>query len=636
MPFIKLNFKPGLNRDQTNYSNEGGWFECDKVRFLSGYPQKIGGWIRATPNYMLGVGRQMYNWLTTYSDNLLGIGTNKKLYIEVGGIFYDITPIKATSVNSTTFAATTGSSTLVVVDSASNTTTGDFVTFSGATTLGGNITAVVLNQNYEVTTINANAYSITAKSSTTGLPVLANISDVGNGGGAVTSKYEIPIGNATNVLGYGWGTGVYSAPGVGWGLASATPVNLPQRDWWFDNFDNDAVANIRDGAIYYWERGVSDIDNALADRAVLLSGLTLNGVAPNSVPTLAMQILVSQNDKHLLAFGAQPFGGLSTDFDPLLIRWATQDQPNVWNPLPTNTAGFIRISRGSQIVRALPTRQEILVFTDSHLYSFQYTGTTDVFSLQELADNISIISPRACVSANNVTYWMGHDKFYAYSGRVETLPCTLRTFLFQDVDYSQADKIVSGTNEGFNEVWWFYPSANSNTNNRYIIYNYLEKIWYYGNIERTAWLDSPSREFPQAIQYDSTTEIGYLLNHENGINDDTLPMEAYIQSSDFDLDDGEKFILTRRMIPDVNFTASTSATPTVNFAMRPRNFPGSSFETDPFDSQSVVQSSIGVYTDQVFIRARARQMAIKVSSTALGVQWQLGSPRLDGRADGKR
>jgi hypothetical protein len=585
---------------------------------------------------MLGVGRQMYNWLTTYSDNLLGIGTNKKLYIEVGGIFYDITPLKATSVNATTFTATTGSSTLVVANSASNTTTGDFVTFSGAVTLGGNITAAVLNQNYEVTTINANAYSITAKSPTTGLPVLANSSDSGNGGGAVTSKYEIPIGNATNVLGYGWGTGVYSAPGVGWGLASATPVNLPQRDWWFDNFDNDAVANIRDGAIYYWERGVSTIDNALGTRAVLLSGLTLNGVAPNSVPTLAMQILVSQNDKHLLAFGAQPFGGLSTDFDPLLIRWATQDQPNVWNPLPTNTAGFIRISRGSQIVRALPTRQEILVFTDSHLYSFQYTGTTDVFSLQELADNISIISPRACVSANNVTYWMGHDKFYAYSGRVETLPCTLRTFLFQDVDYSQADKIVSGTNEGFNEVWWFYPSANSNSNDRYIIYNYLEKIWYYGNIERTAWLDSPSREFPQAIQYDEATQIGYLLDHENGINDDTLPMEAYIQSSDFDLDDGEKFILTRRMIPDVNFTASTSATPTVNFAIRPRNFPGSSFETDPFDSQSVVESSIGVYTDQVFIRARARQMAIKVSSTALGVQWQLGSPRLDGRADGKR
>ena len=437
-------------------------------------------------------------------------------------------------------------------------------------------------------------------------------------------------------MGYGWGTGVYSAPGIGWGLASATPVSLPQRDWWFDNFDNDAVANIRDGEIYYWERGTSSIDSALADRAVLLSGLTLNGIAPNSVPTKAMQILVSQNDKHLLAFGAQPFGGFSTDFDPLLIRWATQDQPNVWNPLPTNTAGFIRVSRGSQIVRALPTRQEILVYTDSHLYSFQYTGTTDVFSLQELADNISIISPRACVSANNVTYWMGHDKFYAYSGRVETLPCTLRTFLFQDVDYSQADKIVSGTNEGFNEVWWFYPSANSNSNDRYIIYNYLEKIWYYGNIERTAWLDSPSREFPQAIQYDEATQIGYLLDHENGINDDTLPMEAYIQSSDFDLDDGEKFILTRRMIPDVNFTASTSATPTVNFAMRPRNFPGSSFETDPFDSQSVVESSIGVYTDQVFIRARARQMAIKVSSTALGVQWQLGSPRLDGRADGKR
>lgn len=636
MPFIKLQFKPGLNRDQTNYSNEGGWFECDKIRFLSGYPQKIGGWVKATPNYFLGVCRNMWNWITTYTDNFLSLGTDKKLYIEVGGLFYDITPLKATTVNAATFSATNGSAIVVVSDSGSDTNTGDFVTFSGAVTLGGNITAAVLNQNYEVTTINANAYSIIAKSPTTGLPVLANGSDSGNGGGAVTAKYEIAIGNAGSTLGYGWGTGVYSAPGVGWGLASSTPVDLPQRDWFMDNFDNDLVANIRNGEIYYWERGTSAPDTALASRAVLLSGLTLNSIAPNSVPNKAMQILVSQNDKHLLAFGTQPYGGLTTDFDPLLIRWATQDQPNVWNPLPTNTAGFIRVSRGSQIVRALPTRQEILVWTDSHLYSFQYTGTTDVFSLQELADNISIISPRACASANNVTYWMGHDKFYAYSGRVETLPCTLRTFIFQDVNFSQADKIITGTNEGFNEVWWFYPSANATENNRYVIYNYLEKIWYYGNIERTAWLDSPSREYPQAIKSSFNDEIGYLLNHESGINDDDAPMVSYIQSSDFDLDDGEKFILTRRMIPDVNFTSSTAATPTVNFAMRPRNFPGSSFETDPFDSQSVVESSVGVYTDQVFIRARARQMAIKVSSEDLGVQWQLGSPRLDGRADGKR
>ena len=466
--------------------------------------------------------------------------------------------------------------------------------------------------------------------------MLANASDVGDGGGAVTAEYEISIGNAGSVLGYGWGTGLYSAPGVGWGLASSTPVDLPQRDWWMDNFDNDLVANIRNGEIYYWERGSSAPDTAFANRAVLLSGLTLDGIAANSVPNKAMQILVSQNDKHLLAFGTQPFGGNPADFDPLLIRWATQDQPNVWNPLPTNTAGFIRVSRGSKIVRALPTRQEILVWTDSHLYSFQYTGTTDVFSLQELADNTSIISPRACASANNVTYWMGRDKFYAYSGRVETLPCTLRQYIFQDIDYSQADKIISGTNEGFNEIWWFYPSANSNENNRYVIYNYLEKIWYYGNIERTAWLDSSSREYPQAVKSEFNEEIGYLLNHEFGINDDDAPMESFIQSSDFDLDDGEKFILTRRMIPDVNFTSSTAAAPTVNFAMRPRNFPGSSFETDPFDSQSVIESPVGVYTDQIFIRARARQMAIKVSSDELNVQWQLGVPRLDGRADGKR
>jgi hypothetical protein len=636
MPFIKLQFKPGLNRDQTNYSNEGGWFECDKIRFLSGYPQKIGGWVKATPNLFLGVCRNMWNWVTTFADNFLALGTNKKLYIEVGGIFYDITPLKATTVNAATFSATDGSAVVVVTDSGSDTNPGDFVTFSGAASLGGNITAAVLNQNYEVTTINANAYSITAKSPTTSLPVLADASDVGNGGGAVTAQYEISIGNAGSVLGYGWGTGVYSAPDVGWGLASSTPVDLPQRDWFMDNFDNDLVANIRNGEIYYWERGSSPPDTALSSRAVLLSGLTLDNIAPNSVPNKTTQILVSQNDKHLLAFGTQPFGGAPTDFDPLLIRWATQDQPNVWNPLPTNTAGFIRVSRGSKIVRALPTRQEILVWTDSHLYSFQYTGTIDVFSLQELADNTSIISPRACASANNVTYWMGREKFYAYSGRVETLPCTLRQYIFQDIDYSQANKIISGTNEGFNEVWWFYPSAGSNENNRYVIYNYLEKIWYYGNIERTAWLDSSSREYPQAVKSELAEEIGFLLDHENGINDDDAPMESYIQSSDVDLDDGEKFILTRRMIPDVNFAASTAATPTVNFAMRPRNFPGSSFEIDPFDSQSVVESSVGVFTDQVFIRARARQMAIRISSDTLNVQWQLGVPRLDGRADGKR
>jgi hypothetical protein len=351
-----------------------------------------------------------------------------------------------------------------------------------------------------------------------------------------------------------------------------------------------------------------------------------------------MQILVSQNDKHLLAFGAQPFGGLSTDFDPLLIRWATQDQPNVWNPLPTNTAGFIRVSRGSQIVRALPTRQEILVFTDSHLYSFQYTGTTDVFSLQELADNISIISPRACASANNVTYWMGHDKFYAYSGRVETLPCTLRTFLFQDVDYSQADKIVSGTNEGFNEVWWFYPSSASNTNNRYIIYNYLEKIWYYGTMGRTAWLDSGLSEYPLAATYNYN-----IVGHENGLNDNitavSAPIEAYISSSEFDIGDGHNFGFIWRVLPDLTFGGSASS-PTPQVTMTLQGLTNSGSGVTASANQNVIKGSTYViteeFTGQIYTRVRGRQMIFKIESNQVGTTWQLGAPRIDIRPDGRR
>jgi hypothetical protein len=350
-----------------------------------------------------------------------------------------------------------------------------------------------------------------------------------------------------------------------------------------------------------------------------------------------MQILVSQNDKHLLAFGCVPYGSTSLDdFDPLLIRWANQDDPGNWTPAPTNSAGFLRISRGSAIIRALATRQEVLVWTNSNLYALQFLGTTDVFGLQELADNISIIGPRCCIAANNVVYWMGQDKFYAYSGRVETLPCTLRNYVFLDLNYNQADQIVCGTNEGYNEIWWFYPSAQSNWNDRYVVYNHLEKVWYYGTIERTAWLDSALRPLPQAVTTGQNSTTGYLYNHESGVNDDVLPMDSYIQSSDVDLEDGEQFMLTRRMIPDINFNGSTVNNAEVTMQVRPRNFPGSAFTSDPADSQPVIETSVDQYTDQVFVRARARQMALKIQSTDLGVQWQLGNPRIDVRPDGKR
>jgi hypothetical protein len=340
----------------------------------------------------------------------------------------------------------------------------------------------------------------------------------------------------------------------------------------------------------------------------------------------------------LLALGSQPFGGASTDFDPLLIRWATQNDPTVWNPLPTNSAGFIRVSRGSEIICGVATRQEILVFTDATLNSLQFLGTTDVFSLQELGDNISVISPRAVAVVNNVVYWMGREKFYAYSGRVETLPSTLRNHVFQNLNLNQANQIVCGTNEGWNEIWWFYPTSNSDYNNAYVVYNHLEKIWYYGNIERSAWLDSPLRNYPQACSTNPVTWTGGIIyDHERGSNDDTLPMDAYIQSSDFDLMEGDQFLLIKRIIPDISFAGSTSNSPTAFVTLKPRNFPGSNYTVEA--EEAVVESTsipVEQYTNQVFIRARARQMAFKISSNGLNTEWQLGSPRIDGRPDGRR
>ena len=630
MPFQKLQFKPGVNRDQTNYTNEGGWYECDKIRFRSGMPEKIGGWLKATSEFMIGSCRQMFGWVTSYQDNLLACGTNKKAYLEVGGIFYDITPLRAATPTLTTpvtdncITTTNGSSTVTIVAVGASPIEDNYVTISGATAVGG-ISATLLNANHKiVTAINTNAFTIV---------VGANATSGATGGGtAINLKFEINVGNASSTLGYGWGTSTWN-DNFGWGLSSPVPIDLPQQDWWFDQFDNNLVMNIRNGPIYYWERGTDPNPGvSLTTRAVLLS--TTSGAA--DVPNKAMQTLVSQNDKHLLAFGCQPYAGLSTDYDPLLIRWASQDDPGMWTPAVTNTAGFLRVSRGSQIVRAIPTKQEILVFTEATLSSLQFTGTSDVFSLQEIGDNLSIIGPRAVTVVNNMTFWMGHDKFYVYSGRVETLPCTLRNYVFNNINYDQADQIISGTNEAWNEVWWMYPSGTSQYNNAYVIYNHLERIWYYGNISRTAWIDSPLREFPQAALTDNTNEISYLYNHEYGTNDDTLPMTAYIQSSDFDLMDGDQYVLTRRMIPDVNFEGSTAANPEANFIIRPRNFPGSAFYANASNTQRVIQTTVNQFTEQVFIRARARQVALKVESTALNTQWQLGSPRLDMRPDGKR
>ena len=616
----KLTFRPGVNRDQTNYANEGGWYQCDKIRFRSGQPQKIGGWLRYGVFTMLGICRQMFVWITTSSDNIMAIGTNKKLYLDSGANLYDITPLRVTYDHSTSpstdncFATTNGSKVVIVTITGFGSSTGDYVTFSGATAVGG-IPASELNANQLITKTGANTFTITVTTSAT--------STVAAGGGvAITAKFDIPVGPVINIIGYGWGAGAWGRGA--WGSGSVTPVVIKQRDWFFDNFDNDLVANIRGGAPYYWA-----LDVAYTTRAVLLSSIA----GASDVPTEVTQLLVSQGDKHLLAFGATPYGGGA--FDPMLIRWSNQDEPANFTPQVTNSAGFIRVSRGDKIVRAIPTRQEILVFTSATLNSLQFLGTTDVFGIQELSDNISIASPRSVTTVNNVAYWMGTDKFYMYAGRVDTLPCTLRNHVFENLNFDQLDQIVCGTNEQWNEVWWFYPTANSNTNDAYVIYNHLDRIWYYGSITRTAWNDSPLRQYPQAAAGVEDAQVVY--NHELGVDDGVLPMESYITSSDFDVDDGENFTLIKRIIPDVEFSGSNTITnpnPSVLLTIKPRNFPGSAYATSP--AKSVIQLTVDTYTDQVFMRARARQMGFKISSADIGVQWQLGSPRLDGRLDGKR
>lgn len=647
MAFVKLQFKPGVNRDQTDYSNEGGWYECDKIRFRSGFPEKIGGWVKVTPTTFTGVCRQMWSWITTYVDDFLAIGTNDKLYIEAAGNYYDITPLRPVDpvlstpdtdncIQTSTLAPTTITVALPIGHGA---TTGNYVDVQGVVGPVGGVPASQINGVHQVTVVNSTTFTFQV----TG-PVTSNSS--GGGGTAITLSFEIEPGYPVQTAGYGWGVGTWGR--TAWGIGASSPYYLPQRDWWMDNFDNDLVANIRNGPIYWWQRGNDGSPaNALATRAITLQQYaTDTGFDPNAVPVQAMQVLVSQQDKHLVAFGAVPFGSTSTtDFDPMLIRWADQDTPADWTPTDVNSAGDLRVSRGSRIVRALPSRQEILVWTDSNLYTLQFLGTTEVFGLQEYADNISIASPRAVATAANITYWMGQDKFYAYTGRVETLPCTLRNHVFNNINLSQSEQIICGTNEQWNEIWWFYPTADSEYNNAYVVYNHLERIWYYGTIDRTAWLDTPLRKYPQAantsVTVNNSTGVttvgsGILYQHEDGIDAAGEPMVSYIQSSDFDLDDGDQFMLTRRILPDVGFAGSTAAQPEVKMEIRSRNFPGGTLRDDPADTQRVIESPIGRYTDQVFIRARARQMAFKIMSENLGVQWQLGSPRLDARPDGKR
>jgi hypothetical protein len=731
MPLQKLEFRPGINREGTTLANEGGWFESDKIRFRSGYPEKIGGWVldtgsnastlQAPAGSYWGVCRAMWNWLNLSGYNLLALGTNLKYYIQngTGGSFYDVTPIRSTtSAGEVTFAATNGSKIITVTDIAHGAQAGDFVTYSGAVSLGGNITATVLNAEFQIQTyISSNQYTIQAA-------VAANGSDSGNGGASVVGAYQITTGTDIYTQNVGWGAGtwggivtgtattvitggtlsssnttvtvsstaaftssgnilidsetitysgktattftgctrgvsgagsgaatthangttvVQSTTFTGWGAPSATGIGVQLRLWSQSNFGEDLIFNPRGGALYYWANAASA---STFNRGQYLGPstaiVTKSGTITTDAycPTVANFVLVSDASRFVLVFGCNDYG--STVQDPMLIRWSDQESFATWYPAVTNQAGSYRLSHGSQIVTAIQTRQEILVLTDSAIYSMQYLGPPYVWSFQIMGDNISIAGPNAITTINNVTYWMGADKFYMYTGRVETLPCSLRQYVYDDINLTQSYQFFAGTNEGYNEIWWFYCSANSTTVDKYVIFNHLERTWYYGTLARSYWLDSPLRATPMAAGYN-----GQLIYHENGNDDGTTnpatPIEAYVQSSDFDIGDGHNFGLVTRIIPDVTFDGSTVNAPSLDFEVRPRQFPGTNYGTADAPTVTSAQNyqnqrtyNVQQFTQQVFVRVRGRQMALKVISNDLGVAWQLGVPRIDTRPDGRR
>jgi hypothetical protein len=705
MPLQKILFKPGVNRENTRYTTEGGWYECDKIRFRQGNPEVVGGWEPLTVITYLGVCRSLWNWTSLGGSNLIGVGTNLKFYILQGTEYYDITPIRATvTINSDPFAATNGSATITVTDTSHGCVTGDFVTFSGAVGLGGNITAAVLNQEYQVTVLTANTYTFTATAT-------ANATDFSGspgGGSSVVAAYQVNVGPAIPTPLTGWGAGSWGQAGTTWGNGGTSTSAL--RLWNQINYGEDLVFGPRTGAIYYWvqnngtgTRGVllntlggtvsftSASPTVVTSSVIYTEGAALQFAATTALPTgvsaattyyvfdvngntfklldsagneintsstgtgvyvsLIVDVPVVQNNmtvsdasRFLIAFGCNDYG--ESELDPMLIRWSAQNDIYNWTPDPTNQAGFTRLSHGSEIITTVQTRQEIVVFTDVSIYSLQYLGPPFVWSSQLLGDNISIMSPNAAVIASGIVYWMGVDKFYVYDGRVQTLNCDLRRYVFGDLNQEQSLQVFSGTNEGFNEVWWFYCSANSSAIDKYVIFNYVEKIWYYGTMERTAWLDTGLQPYPIAAKYTSATATGVLINHETGLNDNTTgtatAIDAYISSSEFDIGDGHNFGFVWRVLPDLTFENAEStpagALPTVSMTLYGLANSGSGVTSSA--SQPVAKSNTYViteqFTGQIYTRMRGRQMIFKISSNQINTCWQLGAPRIDIRPDGRR
>jgi hypothetical protein len=637
MPLQKLQFRPGVNRESTSLANEGGWFDCDKVRFRSGYPEKIGGWAALSYNTFLGVCRSLWNWVTLKQYNLMGVGTNLKFYVEDGGEYYDITPLRDTTTNPTgeiTLDITNGSDILTITDTgASLLEVNDFVTLAGATdlgTAGTNVTAAVLNQEFQILSV------ISGTQYTVQLSVVSNRTASDSTMTGLTIAYQINTGLPIYTVGTGWGAGPWSR--LGWGSGFTTGFGLQLRLWSQANFGEDLLFSPRGGAFYLWQPG-GGATPAYGTRGTVVSG--------TDVPSKINLIMVSDTSRIVICFGCNDYGAYdTTPQDPLLIRWSEQESYTGWTPAATNQAGSYRLSHGSEIVAALQTRQEIIVWTDASIYSMQYLGPPLVYGFTLLADNISIVSPNAMATAAGVVYWMGVDKFYIYSGRVETLPCSVRQFIFNDINRDQEAQFNAGTNEGFSEVWWNYCSKNSTVVDRYVIFNYLDRVWYYGTLDRTAWLDSPLRQFPMAA-----TAGNIVVFHEAAVDDGSTnppsPINAYIQSSDFDIEDGHNYGFVWRIIPDITFDGSdtrgsTSDKPFVQFTVRPKQNPGSNYGTALMPTVTSKQSYAGQttynvqqFTEIIYSRVRGRQMAFKVESNSVGTQWQLGVPRIDVRPDGR-
>jgi len=614
MPLQKLKFNPGVDRENTRYAAEGGWYETDKVRFRRGMPQKIGGWVRLSAATFLGVCRSMLNWVTLQQQNLVSVGTNLKYYIERGGAYFDITPIRATATLTNPFTTTSGSATVLVTDNAHGALQNDFVTFSGASAVGG----LTLNGEFQINFVSANSYNITAAS-------LA--SSGATGGGTVTAAYEINTGNEIAVPFTGWSAGTWGAGTWGVGGTTLAPIRL----WSQANFGEDLFFTYRGGELFYW-----DASNGAATRAVYVTSLA----GASNVPTIVNKAFVSDIFRFAFCFGANQLG--ATALDPMLIRWSDQEDVANWTPTATNQAGSLRLSRGSEIITTLQARQEVLIWTDTAIYGLQYLGAPEVWGAQLLGDNITIASTNAAVYSSNIAYWMGTDKFYSYDGTVKTLPCSVRSYVFNDFNVSQYAQVVAGTNERFDEVWWFYCSAGVTRNDRYVVYNYLQDIWYYGTLSRSAWIDSDLRENPMAATYSNN-----LVNHEVGYDNQesatASAITATLLSSEFDLDDGDRFMFVNRMLPDVTFDGSTVNAPAAVMTLLPMQNSGSGYNTPTseggVDNATVTRSAtvpIEKFTGQVFVRVRGRQMAFKMESTELGVAWKLGIPRLEMRADGRR